>query len=124
MHFAKQPRARINPPTLSGWFGNPECLRGLFNREPSKIAQFNELSLFRIHESKFHHRIVNREHLFVISVVGNFQIIHIQALEPSAVPFGVTTARPIDENTPHCFGSGGEKVSAILPLRLLVTAEP
>ena len=29
----------------------------------------------------------------------------------------------VDENTPHGFGGGGEKLGAILPLRLLVTTE-
>jgi len=123
-HFPEEPRAGVGPPAFRRWFGNPESLSGLINGKADEIPQFNELGLLGLGEGEFLQRVVDGEHLVIIGVRGQFQIVDVLPDLSAAVADRMTAAGPIDQNASHGLGGGGEKMRAVLPLGLIVTTEP
>ena len=59
--------------------------------------------------------IVDRDQVFVRCVVGNLEAGPIEALSSATPLEPVLVARPVDEDSPHRFGRGGEEMAATLP---------
>jgi hypothetical protein len=72
---------------------------------------------------KFVERFVDGEQLILFGWGGDFHVVNIHALLPSAMPPRSFDAGAIDQNSPHGFGGRAKEVSPILEVRFIVAAD-
>lgn len=115
MHLLVKPGAGVGPPTLGSGAGDSEDGSSFFDGEAAEVAQFDEFGFWFVERGESFQGVAYGEKFVVRSRSGDFKFIDIEALLIAAVSEGAFAAGAFDENAAHGFGSGSEKVGAILP---------
>lgn len=109
---------------LHGWLGNAQHFRHLLVRESGKKSQFHKLRPPGVMGRQLIQRFVQSEQLFIVHLRGEFESFNVDARRPAAVADVILASRVINQDAPHRFRCRGEKMGAVLPLRLVSAAEP
>ena len=120
LDFLEEPGPGVGPVIIGGARGDVQNSGGFFQGHADEIAQLHQFGLDLVLVGKFVECLVYGENLIVVTRRGKFHTLKLHALLVAAVPQSTLAAGIVNKNTPHGLGGGGEKMSAIGKLRIVV----
>jgi hypothetical protein len=117
-----QPCAAKGPQSIGRSTRNTQGLARLLVGQPGVEAEFDQLGCLGIHLLEPLQGVVQREQLFRRHHGGHIRLVQSHPFEPAAVLDSLLPTRLLDQDPSHCFGSGGEEVASIVPVRFVSAA--
>jgi len=121
--FAVQPRPRVSPMIFGRAGGDAECFRRLLDRHADEVAQFHQFRFLFVFNREFVERVVDGQELIIFGWRCQFNLRQVHALLVAAMAEGAPLPGAINQDAPHRFGGGAEKVRPAIPLLILVASE-
>jgi len=103
---------------------NAEHLGDLFVGEAGEETELYQFGLLRVVFGKLIQRLVQTQEFLVVHVRGEVETVEVHAFHTATMAHIIFASGIVNQYAPHGLGGCGEKVGAILPGGLVVTAEP
>ena len=121
LDFPEEPGAGVGPVVVRGAGGNAQDFGGFLQSHADEITQLHQFSFDFALSSQFVERLVHGEEFVFVTRPGNFNAFKFHALVVATVTHGAFAAGLVNEDAAHGLGGGGEEMSAIGKLRIIIS---
>src|SRR6266511_567083 len=119
-----QPGPGVGPIVFCGARRNAERFSGFFDGHSDEITQLHHFGFDCMSRGKLVERLIEGKKLIVVAGQGQVHFVNVHVLAPASMSAGALAAGTVDQNASHRLSRGGEEMSSVFKLWVLVCDQP